>query len=149
MIDCIILSMIWRHTLYVYCHTKYVRRHTLMNTKIFPVHCLCSSPLSPIHRAESTMLDHSTGRLQGFTLTYAQLPEGPSSPMTQERQTACGKRLEGATFSTPFSGIQVTNCLSSYLLISFIYCQVSQKINYTCFLPFLFHIALKSTGVKH
>lgn len=90
-----------------------------MNTKIFPVHCLCSSPLSPIHRAESTMLDHSTGRLQGFTLTYAQLPEGPSSPMTQERQTACGKRLEGAMFSMPFSGIQVTNCLSSYLLIDF------------------------------
>lgn len=88
----------------------------MLSTKIFPVHCLCSSPLSPIHREKSTMLDHSPGRLQGYTPSYIQLPEGPSSPMSQERQTACGKRQEGTTFSMPLSGIQVTNCLSSYLL---------------------------------
>lgn len=89
----------------------------MLSTKIFPVHCLCSSPLSPIHREKSTMLGHSTGRLQGSTAAYTQLPEGPGSPMTRERQTACGKRQQGATFSMPLSGIQVTTCFSSYLLI--------------------------------
>ena len=112
------------------------------------IHCLCSSPLGTVHREESPAPDYSTGSLHGYGPTHTQLPEGPSSPTIQERQIACGNRQERATFRMPVSGIQTANCLSSYLLISFTIANLL-KINYTCFFPFLFHIAFKSSAVKH